>query len=415
MRMRTLTKSLLAVSTSIFLITPALGQVNMEESGFYRGIGGHPFEKAILDFKSEGILQGYPDGQFRPNAAVNRAEFVKILLATKKISSEGKNCFPDVQEQWFAAWVCAAAKEGFVRGYPDGLFHPERYINFAESARILARAYNAPEVSTNPWYRSSIEFLAEQKSIPYTITGFDHVTTRGETAVMLWSLRGGGDEYTQNWEKEAQPLTYAQIDARSHLQERVLNFRSKQKSVVLSGTQVDALCTPVFKNNEAEEQAWRDSNNDVATFNTKYCPNVPTGTEQRIRYFSYYTDTGTFQEWDPGGYEEMVLFTASELKAAKQKKEQPRTTDKDGFTTWSVCYEDQRVLAKGLQAQAHICNYYHESSPGEAIYVLPNTDCYVPVGKNLYFGFRIPMAAMDSAIDGCEQLKRWGIRSMSLK
>jgi hypothetical protein len=134
-----------------------------------------------------------------------------------------------------------------------------------------------------------------------------------------------------------------------------------------------------------------------------------------------YTETGTFQEWNPGGYEEMGLFTAADLQRfEKERTREPY--DVHGLEHWVSCLKDQRVLSDGLIAQTLTCTSYRSdypsgdiTQPKETIYVLPTTDCFVPVGKSLYLGFRVPMAAMDAAIDGCERLKRWGIRSVQVK
>ncbi|MEK7218355.1 MAG: S-layer homology domain-containing protein, partial [Patescibacteria group bacterium] len=70
---------------------------------------------AIRELKAENVLQGYEDGTFRPNISINRAELLKIILegrdggitiSTQSTSTSG--CFPDVQAQWYAKYVCAA-------------------------------------------------------------------------------------------------------------------------------------------------------------------------------------------------------------------------------------------------------------------------------------------------------------------
>lgn len=96
----------------------------------------------IAYLKKKNIISGNPDGSFKPLSGVNRAELAKlIIIATKSTPTElDKNCFPDVKEDWYAQYVCFAKKEGWLNGYPDGNFRPEQTINQAEASKILLNA-----------------------------------------------------------------------------------------------------------------------------------------------------------------------------------------------------------------------------------------------------------------------------------
>lgn len=110
----------------------------------------HPYHDAISWGKQRKVLQGYADGSFRPDRSVNRAEFLKIILEadpnvdlTKALDPTG---FPDVDETaWYAPYVRYAKKFGIIEGYPDGTFRPEQTINFAEALKI---AYETLGVDT---------------------------------------------------------------------------------------------------------------------------------------------------------------------------------------------------------------------------------------------------------------------------
>ncbi len=90
-----------------------------------------------------GITSGYGDGSFKPNANVNRAEAVKILILAAQFSplaSSGTTLsFSDVREEtdWFAPYVKTAADREIVRGFPDGTFRPDQPITRAEAAKII--------------------------------------------------------------------------------------------------------------------------------------------------------------------------------------------------------------------------------------------------------------------------------------
>lgn len=90
-----------------------------------------------------GVTSGYGDGTFKPNANVNRAEAVKILILaaqfTPSASTGATLSFSDVREEsdWFAPYVKTAADREIVRGFPDNTFRPDQPITRAEAAKII--------------------------------------------------------------------------------------------------------------------------------------------------------------------------------------------------------------------------------------------------------------------------------------
>lgn len=145
---------------------------------------------AIEALQGDGILHGYPDGSFKANAKINRAEFLKIVLESRgNVQDYAGGCFPDVQEEWFTKYVCTAMQEEIVSGYPDGLFHPGRDINFVEAAKILSLAYRQTVEQGSEWYEGYARAIESSKGIPPSIDKLDKQITRGEMAEMMWRLR----------------------------------------------------------------------------------------------------------------------------------------------------------------------------------------------------------------------------------
>ncbi|MEK7590954.1 MAG: S-layer homology domain-containing protein [Patescibacteria group bacterium] len=128
---------------------------------------------AIGVLTNEGAVQGYPDGAFRPSRLLNRAEFMKIAVGSSAELTETlefyqgyeSSCFPDVRfSSWFHPYVCAAETENIIDGYPDGYFHPERNVNYAEAMKILTNMYGygvEPEAG-KAWYLPYIEAAEER-------------------------------------------------------------------------------------------------------------------------------------------------------------------------------------------------------------------------------------------------------------
>ena len=86
-----------------------------------------------------GIVTGYEDGSFRPDAPVTRAEFAAIASRFEKLT-QGSASFTDVPDtHWAVRYVNFAATRGWVTGYEDGTFKPEHSITRAEVAAVTCR------------------------------------------------------------------------------------------------------------------------------------------------------------------------------------------------------------------------------------------------------------------------------------
>lgn len=121
-------------------------------------------EKAAVSVLANAdIVRGNPDGSFAPWRTLNRAEFLAIAQRSvqpvlPELAPEDLRCFPDVRaDDWFATAVCWAESKRIVQGYPDGLFHPERTVNYAEAVKILVGLYEHELPNPEPnerwaWY-----------------------------------------------------------------------------------------------------------------------------------------------------------------------------------------------------------------------------------------------------------------------
>jgi hypothetical protein len=154
----------------------------------------HANAEAIAYVKSEGIVEGYADGTFKPDATINRAEFVKILMGS--FEDDGRMCkiapFSDVdQTAWYATYAHRARCQGIVEGYPDGTFKPAASINFAEAAKIIVKAkfdFEVVESQFDAWYQPYVERLANEHAIPMTISSLDQKISRGEMAEIIYRI-----------------------------------------------------------------------------------------------------------------------------------------------------------------------------------------------------------------------------------
>jgi hypothetical protein len=90
----------------------------------------------------QGIVDGFPDGTFRPDEAVTRAQFVKMLVLTLGLTPRaGGTTFTDVApSEWFAPYVAAAVRAQLVGGISPTTFAPDGTLTREEMAVLLARA-----------------------------------------------------------------------------------------------------------------------------------------------------------------------------------------------------------------------------------------------------------------------------------
>ncbi len=164
-------------------------------------------EEAITALAEEGIIGGYPDGTFRPENPVTRAEFAKMVARAFAIRPAGEPRFSDIDDDWAKAYITALSEAGIASGYPDGTFGPERHISRAEMVAMLIRAVKLgdkmesleePEpsftdVAPEHWAFRAVETAGSLGILPVhfgVVFEPDLAATRAETAWMVKSLIG---------------------------------------------------------------------------------------------------------------------------------------------------------------------------------------------------------------------------------
>ncbi|OGJ48585.1 hypothetical protein A2344_04770 [Candidatus Peregrinibacteria bacterium RIFOXYB12_FULL_41_12] len=148
-------------------------------------------EDAIEYLYDQGVIEGYDDGTYRPSAAINRAEFTKILVESKYAgSATGDSCFSDVGSEWYANYICYAKTLGVVDGYDDGSFKPSNNINLAEALKIILGTYDV-EVdlgSSDVWYEPYYNKAEELGMLEQAVDDAAKDITRGDMAQLIYNL-----------------------------------------------------------------------------------------------------------------------------------------------------------------------------------------------------------------------------------
>lgn len=160
-----------------FLLIAALG-AGLSLSSLSAAHAALSDESAVY-LRSNSIVQGANNsGDLMLSKEINRAELMKIVVKTvasvEPTLEENNNCFPDVKKEWFAPYICWAQQQGYVQGYDDGLFHPERSVTEAEALKIINNALSLGVddfvPSSRPWYEGYYN-TAVKKNIVGSDTG----------------------------------------------------------------------------------------------------------------------------------------------------------------------------------------------------------------------------------------------------
>ena len=97
-----------------------------------------------------GIIAGYPDGTFRPNAPITRAEFAAIATRFDNNGDKTPVSFTDIIGHWAEGEITVAANHGWVSGYGDNTFRPQNQITRAETMSLVNRVLKRlPETSAD--------------------------------------------------------------------------------------------------------------------------------------------------------------------------------------------------------------------------------------------------------------------------
>ena len=97
---------------------------------------------AISTMSNAKILTGDPDGKFRPADSITRGEFAAIAARFSSKEYNGENMFTDIIGHWSEEYINRAAQEGWISGYPDGSFKPDQYITRAEAMTLVNNILN---------------------------------------------------------------------------------------------------------------------------------------------------------------------------------------------------------------------------------------------------------------------------------
>lgn len=148
--------------------------------------------EAVTRLGDLGIISGYSDGSFHPEATITRAEFARIIVSALDKDTEAKSAgfvssFADVSAGlWSAPYINYVSAQNIVAGYSDGSFCPDKTISFAESLTIMMRILGYTEDTVGYFWPNNYVDAANSLGISSDMAyGVNQPITRGDAAIML--------------------------------------------------------------------------------------------------------------------------------------------------------------------------------------------------------------------------------------
>ena len=129
------------VATIFFrLLTDETRDANSTKSNSYSDVAaGAWYNHAVSTLSAMGIVKGDSDGKFNPNAPITRAEFAAIAARFDDKANTTTADFSDIASHWAKNEISAASNNGWINGYPDGTFRPDNKITRAEAMTLVNR------------------------------------------------------------------------------------------------------------------------------------------------------------------------------------------------------------------------------------------------------------------------------------
>ncbi|GAB1475766.1 hypothetical protein MASR2M70_05980 [Bacillota bacterium] len=130
------------VLSFVLVLSLVLGSLGMAFAAPMSDVAGKDFEEAVSVLSDLGVVTGYPDGTYKPDNIVTRAEMAVIVVRALGLAdyATGTAKFSDMGGHWANPYVAYATSLGVIAGYPDGTFKPDKTVSYDEAATMLVAA-----------------------------------------------------------------------------------------------------------------------------------------------------------------------------------------------------------------------------------------------------------------------------------
>ena len=121
--------------------------------------------KEIHEVTSAGLMTGYRNGTFGPNKMITRAEMAAVVVRWMDLSGDSSSPFMDTKGHWSEQNIALVQKAGYIKGMPDGSFGPNQYLSRAEAVTLINRVLKRGPLSgitASSWSDVSLDHWASQ-------------------------------------------------------------------------------------------------------------------------------------------------------------------------------------------------------------------------------------------------------------
>lgn len=153
------------------------------------------YETAVFVLSKKNIINGFPDGSYRPDDILTRAQMSKILVTALELEHKnGKaNDFSDVgNDHWAKDWISIATENELIIGYEDNSFRPDKELSYAESITMLLRCLNLENEMKTKIYPTSYIQKANEAGLLKNVVLIDEKgagsCSRGYAAIMIKNM-----------------------------------------------------------------------------------------------------------------------------------------------------------------------------------------------------------------------------------
>ncbi|NLJ76142.1 MAG: S-layer homology domain-containing protein [Peptococcaceae bacterium] len=165
-------RNLLILCLSLLLVLSLVGTAYAQPAD----IKGHWAEKQISNWVDNELIAGYPDGTFKPDNSITRAEFAVLANKACGYTASAPVTFSDVNTaDWYYGEVARAVAAGYISGYPDGTFKPNGEITRQEVAVVIARILELDITSVD-----ALSVFKDAEAIPQWSQGFVNAVVAAE-------------------------------------------------------------------------------------------------------------------------------------------------------------------------------------------------------------------------------------------
>ncbi len=153
----------ISVEVDHFTRFAVLAREKSPEIAGLHDISGHWAEENIRKLVERGAISGYPDGSFKPDSEISRAEFTAIIVKAFAVTPKGEKLFADTINHWAKDSIAAAASRGIVNGFNENSFGPDVSITREQMSMIIIKAAGLGQEATGLTFadKNSISSWAE--------------------------------------------------------------------------------------------------------------------------------------------------------------------------------------------------------------------------------------------------------------